>query len=204
MDVITIIGGAAAAIVSAVVVRVVSNDISDNAPAFAKKLIRGAVKRLPAGERDRCEEEWLAHLDERKGTIPKLCHAVECHWAAVRLPKLDLPQQTASKLNIPEGAIEVDEVTLEAIAVFLKTLNQQARRGPSPKVLKAILKAMHQEFAARGMHGEQLVGALTQLKKVMALVETNKDADGNFRIVARVPLGSARATRLLSHPPHPV
>jgi hypothetical protein len=60
----------------------VAAELWSNSDVAAKWLIRGAVRRLPRGERERRSEEWLADLREMPGALRKLSWAVGCHWAA--------------------------------------------------------------------------------------------------------------------------
>jgi hypothetical protein len=78
MGLIADIVDAAIAIRGAVIVNVISTDISEQAPVLARKLITRAVQRLPATQRERYLEEWLSHLDQCEGVIPKLLHSIGC------------------------------------------------------------------------------------------------------------------------------
>ena len=57
-------------------------EIWSHADPLARLLIRRAVSRLPEPERDRRQEEWLAHLDETPGAIRKLLHGIGCWLGA--------------------------------------------------------------------------------------------------------------------------
>jgi hypothetical protein len=92
MGLIADIVEAAVAIGGAVVVKVISTDITEQTPVFARKLITRAVRRLPIALRERYLEEWLAHLDECKGTIPKLLHSLGCIVSASKLASREQSQ----------------------------------------------------------------------------------------------------------------
>jgi hypothetical protein len=53
-----------------------------HADPVARWIVRKAAKRLPADDRDRRHEEWLADLSDMPGAVEKLLWALGCHWAA--------------------------------------------------------------------------------------------------------------------------
>jgi hypothetical protein len=65
--------------------RIVTGELGAHAEPLARLLIERAVKRLPADDRDRFREEWLAHLEETPGTLRKLWHAAGCHFGAAKV-----------------------------------------------------------------------------------------------------------------------
>jgi hypothetical protein len=97
MGLIADIVDAALAIGGAVIVNLISIDISEQTPVLARKLITCAVRGLPAAQRERYLEEWLAHLDECKGTIPKLVHSVGCVVCASTLAKTLAREQRCAR-----------------------------------------------------------------------------------------------------------
>ena len=52
------------------------------ADPVARWIVGKAAKRLPADDRDRRHEEWLADLNDMPGAVGKLLWALGCHWAA--------------------------------------------------------------------------------------------------------------------------
>ncbi len=48
-------------------------------------LIRWAARRFRSGQKDRIEEEWLAHANDLPGNLAKLSHALGCVATAVRV-----------------------------------------------------------------------------------------------------------------------
>jgi hypothetical protein len=52
------------------------------ADPVARWIVGKAAKRLPADDRDRRHEEWLADLYDMPGAVGKLLWALGCHWAA--------------------------------------------------------------------------------------------------------------------------
>jgi hypothetical protein len=65
--------------------RVATSELSAHAEPMARWIIGKAAQRLPADDRDRFCEEWLAHLDETPGTLRKFWHAVGCHLGAIKI-----------------------------------------------------------------------------------------------------------------------
>jgi hypothetical protein len=61
-------------IFGSILLSLVANELYDRAPTLAKKMIKVAIRRLPAIIRGRYEEEWLSHLDECDGKLSKLLH----------------------------------------------------------------------------------------------------------------------------------
>jgi hypothetical protein len=102
-------------------------------PSFAKWLIVRAARRLPVQQRERYEEEWLAHLDECLGNFSKVRHALECMICVRALKKVALSQVSfALQLATEDGrdwavgfnkkTITVDVPTLRFIVGMLKQL----------------------------------------------------------------------------------
>lgn len=54
-------------------------------PHFAKWLIRQNAKRVPTHLIDRCEEEWLAHLDQIPGRVSKLLFSIDSYRASFKI-----------------------------------------------------------------------------------------------------------------------
>jgi hypothetical protein len=61
-----------AAILIAVAARIISDDVKEWLPCITRCLIERAVSRLPEGERERLEEEWWSHVNERPGGLAKI------------------------------------------------------------------------------------------------------------------------------------
>jgi hypothetical protein len=53
-----------------------------HAHPLARWIVERAIARLPAEERERWREAWLADLNEMIGVIEKLFWALGCYWAA--------------------------------------------------------------------------------------------------------------------------
>jgi TonB family protein len=66
-------------------------------PDLAHRLIRHAARKAPAALAERLEEEWLADLQSRSGSIARLRLALGCCWATVVITReLGVPQLAAS------------------------------------------------------------------------------------------------------------
>jgi hypothetical protein len=57
---------------------------------LARWIIGTAVNRLPASERERFREEWLAHLEETSGSLARIWHSVGCYLGAAELAEIPL------------------------------------------------------------------------------------------------------------------
>ena len=69
------------------------NDPTD----LAHRLIRRAARKTPAALAERLEEEWLADLQSRPGSLSRLRLAIGCYWAtAVITREFQIPQLAAS------------------------------------------------------------------------------------------------------------
>lgn len=85
---IFIFGSAVVTFIGGVLVHIVAYDLHAQIPSHATRLINLAARRLPLPDQSRYEEEWLAHLEEAKGALPKFRHAIECCLAAQLMRRL--------------------------------------------------------------------------------------------------------------------
>ena len=76
-----------------IVVNLLSNELYDRAPSFARWLINRAVRQLPESERALRQEEWEAHLDQCHGKLGQVRHALGCVVAGARLAGGPIPLQ---------------------------------------------------------------------------------------------------------------
>jgi hypothetical protein len=53
---------------------------------IVERLIKRAIRKLGAEQRDRCEEEWSAHIRETPGAVGKLIAAIGFLRAARTIP----------------------------------------------------------------------------------------------------------------------
>jgi hypothetical protein len=67
---------------------IVTGELSAHVEPMARWIIGKAVERLPADDRDRFREEWVAHLDEIPGTVRKLGHALGCYIGATAITQV--------------------------------------------------------------------------------------------------------------------
>ncbi len=78
---------------AAIVATVIGRQIYDSGPRLSAWLVRKAARRLPvAADRERREEEWLAHLHDEPG-LAGLYHAAGSLVASYRML---LPSETAA------------------------------------------------------------------------------------------------------------
>jgi hypothetical protein len=61
---------------------VIASELYDRLPTLAHWLIRRAVARLPLQYRARYREEWCAHLEQCRGHVNKIRHALGCFLGA--------------------------------------------------------------------------------------------------------------------------
>jgi hypothetical protein len=120
MDLLTMILGGTGALAGAVAVRVIASDIGDNVPVLAKRLIIRAAKRLPGAENTRYQEEWLAHLNECRGSIPKLLHAIKCLTCARNLQRILAAPNSVSPVFEAGALFSIIDNTPETGATITK------------------------------------------------------------------------------------
>jgi hypothetical protein len=88
MELVITVCGYVCAFIVAVFAHVVAHDACTESPRYARRILERALRRMPAAERARFEEEWLADLRERNGAIAKFRHATECLLCAGLLGRL--------------------------------------------------------------------------------------------------------------------
>jgi hypothetical protein len=76
--------------------RIVTGELSAHVEPMARWIIGKAVERLPAEDRDRFREEWVAHLGEIPGTVRKLGHALGCYIGATAITQVLVRQRKRS------------------------------------------------------------------------------------------------------------
>ena len=64
--------------------KLLADEVKEWAAWLPNILIRWAARRFPCEQRDRVEEEWLAHANDLPGNLAKLSHALGCVATAVR------------------------------------------------------------------------------------------------------------------------
>jgi hypothetical protein len=65
--------------------RIITGELGARMEPLARWAIHKAVERLPADDRERFREEWLAHLHQLAGGPAKLLHAFGCYLGAGKL-----------------------------------------------------------------------------------------------------------------------
>src|SRR4051812_45875942 len=87
-------------LLGAFIARLLERDFYEFTPILCQRLVKHAARLLKERGKEQ-EEEWLAHLNEVPGIIPKLIHAFGCVLAARQLRTFDdLPQPTFTSLRV--------------------------------------------------------------------------------------------------------
>ena len=111
----------------------VAHDAYSQCPKYARRIIERAAKMLPAWERARYEEEWLADLNDRLGVFPKFKHAIECLLCARTLRRIaERHREPTIQVEIRGlGEMEVDFASgAQALLAMLKMdVKRAAQRG---------------------------------------------------------------------------
>jgi hypothetical protein len=106
MDIVKGVLIAISGIVGSIAVHLISDDIHEFAPKLAARLVRSAVLSLPEYDRQRYEEEWLAHLADCSGSLMKLLQAAGCLLGSYRLARL--LAQRPIRLEVGDRVIALD------------------------------------------------------------------------------------------------
>jgi hypothetical protein len=99
MELLTWIVVGVLGVFGSIFLHILAFDIHEHAPALATRLVRLAVGLLPATQRERYQEEWLAHLVEVPGVLAKFAHALGCLRAAHGVAKAMRPNNWAAFSN---------------------------------------------------------------------------------------------------------
>ncbi len=67
----------------ATISKIIADEAKEWMAWLPNTMIRGAAMRFGEGERERFEEEWLAHANDMPGCIGKLWHATGCVVASI-------------------------------------------------------------------------------------------------------------------------
>jgi hypothetical protein len=85
-------------IFAAVLSRQLTDEFKAWTPWIIKHLVSRAVRRLAEEERNRCEEEWLSHVNELPGEIGKIMAALGFLYAA---------QEMSSRISMLKRILDV-------------------------------------------------------------------------------------------------
>jgi hypothetical protein len=107
---------------------------------IARWIIDKAIERLPADDRQRFREEWLAHLDETPGALRKICHAIGCYLCAAKLAKI--------RLRCPERIARAEKMLalLDWLAEEVKRLPEGGRLDAPDRVEALANKLIELKF----------------------------------------------------------
>jgi hypothetical protein len=114
----------------AIFAHLVAHDACSRAPRHARTLILRAAARLPAFEKARFEEEWLADLEEREGVFQKFKHAFECLLCARKLAEITKGNAPAYVEATATGGPEKVRLSLGTAAVVLLKFHLTMKNVP--------------------------------------------------------------------------
>ena len=141
MELIGSIFGMVCAFVSGFVGHVVAHDFCEMVPMISKHLIQNAARALPESVRERHLEEWLADLNDCKGTFAKLKWACGCFLCAHRIRREARRDQLGAITVVVEfdghGSIELDFVTVLVLHDLMNGANRLYKL-PRPFLGRAI------------------------------------------------------------------
>ncbi|MDR3529868.1 MAG: hypothetical protein P4L90_04805 [Rhodopila sp.] len=103
-----LIAGAALTVIGGVSVRLLADELKAWMPHLTNRLIRHAVGKLPADQRERLFEEWSSDVDERPGDLSKLWTAADCirgSWVMTRERARRKARDGASRVELWLGRI---------------------------------------------------------------------------------------------------
>lgn len=89
MEFLILIGGSLLAFGGAMFGNLLASEAYDKCGWWAERIIRIACRQFPTRDRDRYEEEWLAHLRDCEGNLSKLVHALGVLWSAWSISRSD-------------------------------------------------------------------------------------------------------------------
>jgi two-component sensor histidine kinase len=79
--------------------RILTGELGAHVEPMARWIIEKAVQRLPAENRKRFREEWLAHLEEVPSAVRKLWHAFGCYLCATKVARVVAGRTERDKLE---------------------------------------------------------------------------------------------------------
>ena len=92
---------------------------------IVERLIKRATRKLGEEHRDRCEEEWLAHIRETSGAVGKLIAAIGFLRAAHTIPGLSGVRGEKSRWRAVAKWLE-DKV-LSTLCLFMRAIDGDHR-----------------------------------------------------------------------------
>jgi hypothetical protein len=130
MELIISLCSAIGAFVGTIAAHFVAHDAYSQCPKYARRIIERAAKMLPAWQRARYEEEWLADLNDRLGVFAKFKHALECLLCARTLRRIaEHNPRPMVEVEIPGvGTIEVDFAS--CLLAVLRGAKDELSRAP--------------------------------------------------------------------------
>jgi hypothetical protein len=164
------------AVIGPIVLSLVTDECKAWLPWLTKKAIDRAVRKLPAHQRERYNEEWRSHLNEVPGNLIRLWHAIDLSRAAVQIARTSIeasPQVaerlTATKIQIvfgtpvPKGSLdEMVDREINAAREHTLKIGNGAYYNAQIGRLAEILKPMCENWAQRGVLEAKLMASLNE------------------------------------------
>jgi hypothetical protein len=117
------------AFVSAVLGKLVADDLKSWSPRFAERLVRCAVAKLPEDQRGRYDEEWHAHINDVPGELSKALTAVGLMFAAGSMARAARATEEAQRAIQAEARVWfVGLVETAFVSVLLKSSSEPISR----------------------------------------------------------------------------
>jgi hypothetical protein len=135
--------GLMAAVLTAVIARLITDDIKEWLPRIKVRLIERAVRKLPVHQRERYAEEWSAFINETPGDLSKVIRAFGLGFAADSIAGLVYSGALMFVVERTQGSarraidIIVGSVMLLLVApVFLLTALAIRLDSPGPVIFR--------------------------------------------------------------------
>jgi hypothetical protein len=132
MELIVTIAGPIIGFVVTLAAHVIAHDAYASMPRYARRLIELAAKKLPANERERYLEEWLADVSERPSVLSKFQHAVECYICAKKVAVI-CSQRRQTLINGPSSSsvskLDIHDATGVFLLATLSLVKQKEKVG---------------------------------------------------------------------------
>jgi len=135
---------------------------------FALRLIRHAARNAPPSLSERLEEEWLADLSARQGTLSRVLFGLGCCWATIVIAREHYA------LNIAAATSTAGSTTMTAHAQPDSTFfSFFSRRTTAFVVIVALHVAVIYAFATGLVHG--IIEAIPRSMETTFLPDTTHD-----------------------------
>ncbi|ACF01313.1 hypothetical protein Rpal_2804 [Rhodopseudomonas palustris TIE-1] len=155
-----------------------ADELAAHLPKVTKRLLEGAIRKLPARDQERYREEWQAHSDELPGQLSNLLHSAGCYFKAARSIRR---MRSKSRLEYRIRAMTAEVVLWGAIGTtLLPSVTRNVLRGnfSAIKVLllgtRILILTIITEAVYKGSSSEQIVAAVNARQaKLIALLDSS-------------------------------